>query len=208
MRKTYFAILLSSIVILVGLKYTVQGQTGDFVIQNADGSNTLSMVASPDLNALIANVLDRFEIWSADGNQFHDVTPIPDELLTLINEISDRFIVFHANASKSYGLNYPVELIGDNTPPQISAPTATVSGANAVTIIWTTDEYTTSVLEYGLQPGTYTLSVSDDLYRKNHEISLGDLTAGGVYYYRINDTDRGGNTFQSQELSFTAPTSP
>ena len=208
MRRTYFAILLLSMVILVGLKYTVQGQTGDFVIQNADDSNTLSMVASPDLNALIANVLDRFVIQSADGNQYHNLIPIPDELLTLINEVSDRFIVSHANASISYGLNYPVDLIGDNTPPQISAPTASITGANAVTIAWTTDEYTTSVIEYGLQSGTYTESVSDDLYRKNHEFSFSNLTPGGVYYYRINDTDRGGNTFQSQEFSFTAPTSP
>jgi hypothetical protein len=195
-------------VILVGPKYTIQGQTGDFVIQNADSSKTFSIVSSPDLNALIANVLDRFAIQSADGNRYYDVIPIPADLLTLITEVSDRFVVSYANANERYNLGYPVELIGDTTPPQASDPTATASDTNAVTIIWTTDEYTTSVIDYGLQPGMYTLNVSDDLYRKNHEILLSDLTAGGVYYYRINDTDRGGNTFQSQEYSFTAVLSP
>lgn len=208
MKKIYFALLLFSLVAISVFNDAIHAQTSDFVIQNADGSKLYSILPSPDLNVLIENVVERFVIEHANGNRFYDLTPISDELQTLIGEVSDRFVISHANASKQYTLNYPGELISDITPPQISEPTATVSGTNAVTITWTTNEYTTSVIEYGLQPATYTLNVSDGLYRKNHEISLSDLTPGGVYYYRINDTDRGGNTYQSQEYSFTEPNSP
>lgn len=205
MIKLLLALLLFAIPIFTVPKPSAQGQPkDDFVIQYADATNTLSMTSSPDLNALITNVASRFVLQYANANRYVYLVPAPAELLTLIGQVDDRFLMSYANANKFYSLTYPVDLVGDNIPPQAGIPTVTPSGFSTVKITWTTNEYTTSIIAYGIQSGVYPQNVTDSLLKKQHEIVLSGLAAGETYYYRISDTDRSGNTYQSQERSFTS----
>jgi len=81
---------------------------------------------------------------------------------------------------------------------------ASMMGSDTAVITWTTDEFATSVVLYGVKPGVYPQTVSDPLYAKQHRITLTELTLGATYYYRVQSTDRSDNTTTSSEQSFTA----
>lgn len=57
---------------------------------------------------------------------------------------------------------------------------------------------------YGSQSGSYSETVSDSLYVKQHRVMLSGLTPGNRYYCRVQSTDRSRNTATSGEYSFTA----
>ena len=70
-------------------------------------------------------------------------------------------------------------------------------------ITWATDEFATSTVLYGTQPGVYSQTVSDPLYTKQHSITLTGLPPGTMpYYYVVRSTDRSGNTATSSEYTF------
>jgi hypothetical protein len=116
--------------------------------------------------------------------------------------LSDRVVVEYANAILRFELLYPLELIADTVPPEITPPSEMFSGGT-VSITWTTDEFADSEVRYGGQSGQYTQTVSDPLYVKEHAIPLTGLTPGATYYYRVRSTDLSGNTSTSAEHSFT-----
>lgn len=204
MMKQRIVIFILVACLLMGLAWSAAGQEsgGGFIISNADDSAYLDMAASAELNALIASVAPRFVVEFANALRDYDMTPAPDGLQTLLEQVGPRMVIEFANANRFYALDYPVDLIGDTTAPQVSGVSATSSGNN-VTVRWTTNEYTTSVLQYGTQPGVYTGSVVDNWYRRSHAITLSGLTPGATYYYRLQNTDRSGNSAQSGEYSFT-----
>lgn len=190
--------------ILVAVGLAAKGESGGFIIENADDSATLSMVASTELNDLVANVAPHMIVEYANSLRDYPITPVPETLQTLLEQVEARIVVEYANANRYYSLTYPSALIGDTVAPQVSNIVTTPSGAGNVEISWTTDEYTISMIEYGTQSGVYTETVTDDWFRKEHQITLTGLTTGEVYYYRIYNSDRSGNSVQSAEGIFTS----
>lgn len=188
--------------ILVAVGLAAKGESGGFIIENADDSTTLSMVASTELNDLIANVAPHMIVEYANSLRDYLITPVPETLQTLLEQVEARIVVEYANANRYYSLTYPSALIGDMVAPQVSNIVTTPSGSGNVEISWTTDEYTISMIEYGTQSGVYTQTVTDDWFRKEHQITLTGLTTGELYYYRIYNSDRSGNSAQSAEGSF------
>lgn len=190
--------------LLAGGAIAVTGQEsgGGFIINNADDLVTLDMVASTELNVLIANVAPRMIVEFANALREYDIVAVPSTLQTLLDQVEPRMVIEFANANRFYALDYPVDLIGDTAAPQVSGVSATSSGGNA-TVRWTTNEYTTSVLEYGTQSGNYPNSVVDGYFRTAHAITLSCATPGQTYYFRLHNTDRSGNSAQSGEYSFT-----
>jgi hypothetical protein len=138
----------------------------------------------------------------ADGMRYYNLPPISSTLTSLMAQVGDRFVMQYADANRFYNLAYPIAMIGDTTPPQITAPPTASSSGSSATLSWMTDEFASTVLEYGAETGVYTQTISDNLYYKLHEFTLTGLTPGQRYYYRMQHTDRSGNTFQSQEYNF------
>ena len=66
-------------------------------------------------------------------------------------------------------------------------------------IKWTTDEYATAWVDLGTQPGQYSKTYRDDLYKKLHEVRVTGLKSGTTYYFRTSNSDRSGNTARGQE---------
>jgi hypothetical protein len=151
-------------------------------------------------------VADRIILQYANTKREVGLSAIPETLRTLLGQIADRIILQYANTNRQIGLSYPVALIGDTAPPQISGITATPVGSSIV-ISWTTDEFATSVVLYGTQPGVYTRTVNDPLYVKQHEVTLTGLAPRTTYYFIVRSADRSGNVAESGEYRFTT-TSP
>jgi hypothetical protein len=182
------------------------GSTSEgFTIIGADGANYFPTAGSSELEGLISQVPPRFILQFAEGLKYHTVEPAPEALVTLISQIGHRYVLQHAGGNRFYATAYPVVLIGDTVPPQISGVAVASAGAKSASVTWQTNELATSTLRYGTQPGNYPHTITNSLYRMQHTITLSGLVVGGKYYYRVSSTDRSGNTSQSQEYQFTVP---
>lgn len=92
----------------------------------------------------------------------------------------------------------------DTTVPVIS-DIATSTTADGATITWTTDEESTSEVEYALEnlPSASSILASDSVMITDHSISLTGLTASSTYYFIVKSIDLSGNTATSSENIFT-----
>ena len=194
---TLGVILVAAVLIPVN---PVRSQPDQFIITNADAVVYVDTAQSAELNSLIAGVDPRFVVEFANGIQYYGMTPISTELQNLLTQVADRFVIEYANANRFYDLTFPVELIADNVPPQISGLTAYGNGL----VQWNTDEYGTGEVHYGTQPGIYLNTISDPLFYKLHRITLPNLIPGTTYYFQVSCSDRSGNTAESAEQSFIA----
>jgi hypothetical protein len=187
---------------LLGSSEIARGQLEGFIIENADATSTLSVSPSVGLGNLIAQVAPRIVVQFANSNRILSLKLIPQSMLTRLSQVTPRLVMEFADGNRLFQLNYPVDLIDDQAPPQVSGVSAVAGGGGAAVISWSTDEFADSVVEYGLQPNNYTNVVSDPLYVKDHSIRLTGIAFDRTYYYRISSTDQSGNTYRSQELSF------
>ena len=98
----------------------------------------------------------------------------------------------------------------DTTPPDITAgPAATPADCSAV-VTWTTDEPSSSVVQYG-PTVAYGSTASTAGNVTSHSVALSSLTPGTAYHYRAGSTDGSGNgpTWSGdQSFSTTAATAP
>lgn len=95
--------------------------------------------------------------------------------------------------------------IDDITPPVIS-DISTIVGTTTATITWTTDEESTSIVEYAtesLSTATTTKTASSSDLVISHEIELIDLATSTMYYFIIESTDAENNSATSTEQTFT-----
>ena len=96
----------------------------------------------------------------------------------------------------------PSAYAADTTPTAISAVRSVNVASTSATIIWTTDEVSTSIVECG---NTINYGKSSALANlvTNHTITLSGLTANTPYYYRVRSKDAAGNLATSANFTFT-----
>src|SRR5262249_37248495 len=82
--------------------------------------------------------------------------------------------------------------VADTTPPTISALNAAPTSTSAV-ITWTTDEPSTSRVDYGTSP-VLAFAAENDTLVTSHSVILLGLTTGATYYFRVSSTDAASNT--------------
>ena len=81
----------------------------------------------------------------------------------------------------------------DTTPPVISSvSTALISDAGA-TITWSTNEDSTSQVEWGTTTGLGTYTASSTAYSQSHSVILTGLSSSTAYYYRVMSSDHANN---------------
>jgi len=116
------------------------------------------------------------------------------------------YAFFPAN-NGTYAATYTPALV-DNVPPQITAVTVSPPTAGSVTITWTTNEAADSQVEYGTSSEQLYFNVADPNLVTSHSITLGGLTAGTTYYFKVISTDAASNSAAEPAtgtLSFTIP---
>ncbi len=158
-----------------------------------------------DLRTLFAQVPARIILQYANTMRRTSLIAPPTDLRTLFGQVADRIILQYANTSRQMTLVYPVALIGDTVPPQIR-DVRTQSVVGGVKVTWTTDEFATSEVRFGIAQGAYTQTASDPLFDKTHALTLTGLTAGRTYYFVVRGADRSGNQAQSGEYQVKVQT--
>jgi hypothetical protein len=173
------------------------------VFQHAYENRHITLAAVPSaLRTLIDAVDARIVFQHAHANQHIALTPAPTALRNLVDAIAPRIVFQHAQANRSLALGYPIALVGDSTPPQVSQITVAALGDDGALITWTTNEFADSTVQCGTLPGAYTMTFYDPLYVTQHAVTVTGLTVGTTYYCRCSSTDLSGNATLSQEFNF------
>lgn len=95
----------------------------------------------------------------------------------------------------------------DTTPPSISSVVVRDITASSASIAWTTDEASTTQVEYGTTTAYGTLTPLDTRLVTGHSVALSGLQASTVYHYRVRSSDAAGNLAASADFVFTTSAS-
>lgn len=96
----------------------------------------------------------------------------------------------------------PTVVPKDTFAPSISNVAISTTTTVTATIVWTTDEPSTSQIEYGRDPffGNFTALASAKV--TNHQVIMTGLVADTRYHFRVKSTDAAGNTATGLNLVF------
>lgn len=93
--------------------------------------------------------------------------------------------------------------ITDTTPPLISGITTSKITRTSAVIRWTTNEASTSQIEYGTTVDYGSVSTLDSTLNTSHSRTLSGLQQSTTYHYRVKSTDASGNMAISGDNVFT-----
>ena len=99
-------------------------------------------------------------------------------------------------------MNTSVGAATDIIPPVISGVAAAAADGTA-TIIWNTDEPSTSLVEFGLDGNYGTLTPVDPALMTSHTVTLSGLSLNTLYHYRVRSADASFNERVSGDGTFT-----
>lgn len=174
------------------------------IVQYANEIRHIGLANVPGaLQALLEQVAKRIVVQYANEIRQLELIHIPAQLQYVLGQAVDRVIIQYANENRTIGLAYPQGLVNDVTAPIISDIRTTEIGTTTATILWLTDEFAASRIEYGVNPGSYPFSVDDPLYLKGHGLTIIGLQPGTTHYFIIHCSDRNGNSVQSAQHNFT-----
>jgi hypothetical protein len=89
----------------------------------------------------------------------------------------------------------------DTTPPVIESISASSETETGAFIAWTTNEPSSSEVDYG-QTIQYGMTLSSDQLTGTHSFTLSGLQAGATYHYRVKSKDKAGNETTSADDTF------
>lgn len=94
---------------------------------------------------------------------------------------------------------------GDFTDPSISSISASSVDDDSAVIAWTTNEQSSSQVDYGLVStyGSQTVETDTSPRVTSHSVTLSNLKACARYYYRVRSTDASSNDAVSSAGTFT-----
>ena len=171
---------------------TTAPNTGDAILVTVNATDEVDVT-----NVTVGSV----ELTSPDGNIWNG---------TITAEVGYHSVNVSAkDAAGNVGWNNSTSYTAttsDATPPIISAVANGTPSVSSVTITWTTDEASDSVVKYGTVTDTYTNSKSDTSMVTSHSITLTGLVSNTTYYFVVNSTDASGNSNESAEHNFTTAT--
>lgn len=171
------------------------------IVNNADSILTLVVTGSSGLDNSASDIAPRIVVQYANSIRSYGLMA-SQSLSDSLADVGPRIVVQYANSNKDYRLHYPVGLIPDNTPPQITSTITYYGSGTTETINWTTNEFARSVLYLGTQSGVYPRIITDTLYYTSHAFNVTGLTSCTRYYFKIRSTDQSGNTVLSSEYGF------
>lgn len=107
------------------------------------------------------------------------------------------------NVSSSTDRTFVTLSSSDTTGPVISNVSAAGTTENAITITWTTDEASTSEVEYGPTAAYGSVTSLNATLSTNHAQPLSGLSGNSLYHYRVKSADATGNLTISEDHTFT-----
>lgn len=92
--------------------------------------------------------------------------------------------------------------VWDVTPPRLFPITVPYNVGNAVSIEFSSEEYASDRIDYGLT-AAYGSSKVNTLRELKHSIDISGLAPNTTYHYKVTITDAGGNSTSSGDMTFT-----
>ena len=153
-------------------------------------------------------------------------SPAPGEVMTIIDNtgpslVSGTFaglaqgatVTSASNSGTTFTISYiggtgndvtltGVTVASDVTAPAISAVAVGGITGDTATITWTTDEGSTSRVEYGLTTAYGSFSTLDTGLVTSHSRTLSLLAGGATYHYRVLSRDAAGNLAVGTDATF------
>lgn len=96
----------------------------------------------------------------------------------------------------------------DTNPPTMSSIAATSVTQQSATIGWTTNDTSSTWVEYGTSTSYGSSSVLNSSLVTSHSVGLTTLSSGTLYHYRVTSRDEAGNTTVSSDRTFTTASVP
>jgi len=163
---------------------------------NIDNTNTTVNTNS----ALNENVNTSENRNTAAKDNVNDTSNINTNVAANINATTDANtnVIVNANVKTT-----STEEMLDKTPPEITNITASDITMEGVTITWSTDESSMSIVEYGSTTKYELGTLSDTSMVAEHSISLTDLDKKTKYHFRVKSQDAEKNETVSKDYSFS-----
>jgi subtilisin family serine protease len=179
-------------------------------VTSPNGGETWAVNTSHSITWTSTGTIANVKIeYTTDGTNFTVITAsatnngtfswtVPSPTTTTAKvKISD---VANAATTDLSNANFTISA-ADVTPPVTSNVLAIGITANSAVITWTTDEASSSVVNYGLTTA-YGSTTTGSNGVTSHSVSLSGLTANTLYHYRVTSTDASGNTTVDVDHSF------
>ncbi|MBA2480473.1 MAG: TIGR03790 family protein [Planctomycetes bacterium] len=112
------------------------------------------------------------------------------------------------NLATSGDFTFTTATPADTTAPVITAVTATAITATGSTITWTTNEASSTQVQYGTTTSYGSSSTLNSSQVTSHSAALSGLTASTLYHYRVLSRDAAGNLATSGDYTFTTSPAP
>ena len=104
--------------------------------------------------------------------------------------------------------NYEATYLADTDGPVITDVQADPDSDGTAVVTWTTDEPSSSRVDYGTSAGSLTSSATSPGLTTSHSVTLTGLAAATTYHYRVTSTDASANSTTEPAgtpLTFTTP---
>ncbi|OGS23643.1 MAG: hypothetical protein A2297_03050 [Elusimicrobia bacterium RIFOXYB2_FULL_48_7] len=143
--------------------------------------------------------------WTSNGHLTSiDVTGLVLSVGTTyyVSVKAENGVGLQSSTTTSNGQYVAAPPVADTTPPVISNVAAGNITATGAVITWTTNEPSTSQVEYGKTTGYGKMSIEDPAYVTPHSVALIELQANNVYHFRVISRDASGNESTSADYTF------
>ncbi len=136
-------------------------------------------------------------------------SPAIDSGIATLNGSSAPTIDFAGN-SRPQGNGYDIgayESAGtkDTTPPTLSAISSSNITSSSETITWTTNEASSSQIEYGTTTSYGSSTTLNSNMVTSHSVTISGLAGSTTYHFEVVSTDASGNQAVSSDFTFTTP---
>ncbi|MEE9446094.1 MAG: LamG-like jellyroll fold domain-containing protein, partial [Cocleimonas sp.] len=159
-----------------------------------DGIEVGSLAKSGSLD-----VNNTVNIWIGDNPPVLGTRRPWKGLIADIRVYQKALTAIEVNAVKDIEINTV-----DTTPPTIVGTVNAAITDTSVTLTWTTDEPSTSTVNYGGSIPYSNTDETDSTLATSHSVTLSDLTLNSEYHFEIVSTDGSTNSNTSLDQTFTA----
>lgn len=175
-----------------------------------------AMAANADLtwNANTETDLAGYKIYYGTSSRSYGAPiDVGNQTSYTVTGLNTQTYYFAVTAYNSLGSEsgYSIEVsknFGDTIAPTVSAITAGSITSAGATISWSTNEASTSQVEYGITTAYGAFSPLDSTLVTSHSRVLGNLSPSTTYHYRVLSRDAAGNTGISGDGTFTTSAAP
>lgn len=164
-------------------------------------SQTWAWTAATDTVSGIANYL-----WRTTGTAIVSGSTATNNVITSLTEgIYNFFVKAVDNAGNQGTETLAGTLTVDQTAPTISSVSSGTPTSTGATITWTTNENTSSKIDYGLTNsyGNSTSETDTSPRVSSHSVALSGLVSCSTYHYRVQSIDAATNEKIDNDNTFT-----